>query len=98
MFEAGPPATWRPPDCNTIGMATSLGSHNRSVGTTLGRVEDLRPETLTGRVGHSTRAWAIGPGEPKMVGTGCVPPCAVDTDAVFSPDGTRLVFVRCLTG
>jgi Tol biopolymer transport system component len=31
---------------------------------------------------------------PKLVDTGCVAPCSGDSDAAFSPDGTRLVFVR----
>jgi WD40 repeat protein len=31
---------------------------------------------------------------PQLVGTGCVAPCTGDSDAAFSSDGTRLVFVR----
>jgi Tol biopolymer transport system component len=34
---------------------------------------------------------------PQLVDTGCVAPCRGDTDAAFSPDGTRLVFVRQTT-
>ncbi len=33
---------------------------------------------------------------PQLVDTGCVAPCARDTDPAFSRDGTRLVFVRTL--
>jgi Tol biopolymer transport system component len=33
---------------------------------------------------------------PQLVDTGCVAPCVSDTDAAFSRDGTRLVFVRSL--
>lgn len=35
-------------------------------------------------------------GEPQLVDTGCVEPCVGDTDAAFSSDGKRLVFVRTL--
>jgi dipeptidyl aminopeptidase/acylaminoacyl peptidase len=31
---------------------------------------------------------------PQLVDTGCVASCSGDSDAAFSPDGTRLVFVR----
>jgi Tol biopolymer transport system component len=31
---------------------------------------------------------------PQLVDTGCVAPCVRDTDAAFSRDGTKLVFVR----
>lgn len=33
---------------------------------------------------------------PQLVDTGCVAPCVGDTDAAFSSDGKRLVFVRTL--
>jgi hypothetical protein len=33
---------------------------------------------------------------PQLVDTGCVTPCWSDTDAAFSSDGTRLVFIRTL--
>jgi Tol biopolymer transport system component len=33
---------------------------------------------------------------PQLVDTGCVAPCSGDTDAAFSRDGKRLVFVRTL--
>jgi Tol biopolymer transport system component len=32
--------------------------------------------------------------EPQLVDTGCIAPCTGDSDAAFSSDGTRLVFVR----
>ena len=36
--------------------------------------------------------------EPQMVDTGCVARCTGDSEAAFSSDGTRLVFVRTITG
>jgi Tol biopolymer transport system component len=36
--------------------------------------------------------------QPQLVATGCVAPCHGDSDAAFSSDGTRLVFVRTITG
>jgi Tol biopolymer transport system component len=36
--------------------------------------------------------------EPQLVDTGCVAPCLGDSDAAFSMDGKRLVFVRTITG
>ena len=35
-------------------------------------------------------------GAPQLVDTGCVAPCSGDSDAAFSSDGRRLVFVRTL--
>ena len=35
-------------------------------------------------------------GTPQLVDTGCVAPCSGDSDAAFSSDGRRLVFVRTL--
>jgi Tol biopolymer transport system component len=35
---------------------------------------------------------------PQLVDTGCVAPCSGESDAAFSSDGTRLVFVRTSVG